>query len=182
MNNGSKSNLFNGNLSADEYGEYYSKYVKLSEGQNLFDQLEKNRSNLKNIFQGLSEKQTNHSYASGKWSIKEVLGHVIDTERIFNYRALAISRGEKVSLPGYDPNLYVENANFSDLSADNLLSDYDVVRDSTISLFRTFNDTHLLRRGNVGTTEFTVRALGYVVAGHEMHHLNVLNEKYLNRN
>jgi len=173
-----KSKLLAGAISEDEYRDYYSSYIQLTNGLDLLDQLETNRKNLKMIFEGMQGEKANYAYADGKWTIKEVLGHMIDTERIFNYRALALSRGEKVSLPGYDHDQYVENANFSDLAIEFLLNDYEHVRNSTVSLFHSFNDEQVMRRGIVNDSEFTVRGLGYVIVGHEMHHQKVLKEKY----
>lgn len=179
MNHLPNSKLLEGSIPDDEYRDYYSKYIELTTGLNLFDQLEVNRENLKIIFKGLQEEKANYAYAEGKWTMKEVLGHITDTERIFNYRALALARGEKVSLPGYDHDQYAENANFQDLPVEFLLNDYELVRNSTISLFRSFDDEQLMRRGIVNDSEFTVRSLGYVIAGHELHHQQILREKYI---
>jgi uncharacterized damage-inducible protein DinB len=127
----------------------------------------------------LTEDQAEYSYSDGKWSIKDIIGHITDTEQIFCYRALALARGEKTPLPGYDHDAYVKNAEFKSYSLNMLKKHYRATRIATISLFRNFSQAEMLKNGIVNEVNFTVRALGYVIAGHEIHHRNILADKYL---
>ncbi len=175
-----ESKLIHGSgLQTDEYGDYYAKYIRKIEYSDLVKQLKENQKSVLNILNQLDEKKALYRYEPEKWSVKEVFGHMIDTERIFNYRALALARGEKSSLPGYDHNEYVKEADFDRFSIDNLKYQYEITRASTLSLFQSFDRKVLLKRGVVNGSKFTVRGLGFVIAGHELHHLGILNERYL---
>ncbi|MCH7517105.1 MAG: DinB family protein, partial [Bacteroidetes bacterium] len=125
-----------------------------------------------------TEKQGNYSYANGKWTVKEVLGHVVDTERIMTYRALAFARGEKQSLPEFEQDDYVAESNFKRRSLDDLINEYNTVRTSNIILFKSFDEKILNRRGMVSKSEITVLALIYIIAGHEKHHMKFLRDRY----
>jgi|SRR6056297_67744 len=166
-------------IQPDEYGAFYSRYIDKSKGASLLDILEGSRKQIIKMLQQLSEEQAEFRYEDGKWSVKEVIGHMSDTERVMNYRALTFARGDSHELPGFDQDSYVEAANFNDVPLDNLLAAYDVVRSSTISLFSSFTDEMLLANGSASGSVFSVRALGFVIAGHEIHHLEILKEKYL---
>lgn len=167
------------NISDDEFGEYYASYISLSNGLPLDDQLNAQKNELLTILDALSEEEAEYRYEVGKWSIKEVLGHLIDTERIFCYRALAIARGESINLPGYNQDVYVTNAGFNSWPIANLKAQYITARESTLQVFSGFDDAALERKGLVDGFTFSARALGYVIAGHEHHHLNVLAERYI---
>lgn len=167
------------NIDSNEYGDFYDRYVKFSNNVPLIDQLLSNAEEMKNLFLGLSDKDALYRYEDRKWTLKQVFGHIIDTERIFNYRALCIARGEPKPLPGFDQDLYMKQTNFNDHSLDQLQDQYEATRQSTIALFSSFSDEQLLRRGTISNYSFTVRATGYVIAGHELHHLNIINERYL---
>ena len=118
-------------------------------------------------------------YAPGKWSVKEILGHLNDTERIFAYRALRISRGDQTPLAGFEQDDYVRNGPFARHPLEDLIEDYIAVRRATISLFRNLDEAAWTRRGVASENEVTVRALAYMIAGHELHHRRILEEKYL---
>ena len=163
----------------NEYAEFYKGYISYSNEIDLFEQLKTNAKEIEIWLKNLSEEDALYRYEDGKWSIKEIFGHLIDTERIFSYRALAIARGEQKPLPGYDHNAYVEEAGFDLLSLKILLSQYQTTRKATIAMFRSFTDRQMLRMGIANENTFSVRALGYSIAGHEIHHLNVLSERYL---
>lgn len=167
------------NIDPNEYGDFYERYVKLSNNVPLIDQLFSNAEEMKNLFLGLSDKDALYRYEDGKWTLKQLFGHIIDTERIFNYRVLCVARGEPKPLPGFDQDLYMKQTNFNDQSLDQLQDQYEATRQSTIALFSSFSDEELLRRGKISDYTFTVRATGYVIAGHELHHLNIINERYL---
>lgn len=176
--NHKKSDLLNGNLNDDEYGDFYAGYIRQSSGRELFELFQEGRDRVCRLIDGLDENSASHRYAPGKWSVREIIGHLIDTERIMSYRALAISRGEQANLPGYDHDQYVKEANFDQLSLKQFKADYNHVRSSTESLFQSFSGEMLLKKGFASGAPFSVRALGYVVAGHEGHHLRILKERY----
>lgn len=145
----------------------------------MIDVLEEGRNQIVKMLQTISDEEARFSYSEGKWTIKEVLGHMIDTERIMAFRALTFARGETHPLPGFDQNSYADAANFNERPLDELINDYRAVRSSTIHLFSSFTDEMLMARGTASGSVFSVRALGYVIAGHEIHHLEILREKYL---
>jgi hypothetical protein len=120
-------------------------------------------------------------YAPGKWTLKQVVGHMIDDERIFAYRALCIARGDARPLPGFDENDYVRFAGFEARGWEDLLTDYRIVRDATVALFSTFTPEVWRRRGNVNGYDASVRGLAFHLAGHELHHLRIVRERYLGR-
>lgn len=165
-------------IQKDEYGEYYGRYVQHSNGSDLLQLLIDNSTRMMKVFDNLDDQKALFRYEAGKWSIKEVLGHLIDTERIFNYRALTLARGEENSLPGYDHDCYMKVADFDRYSLNDLKNQYSVTREFTISLFGSFSDEELMSKGVVNGSPFTVRALGYVIAGHEKHHRAILTERY----
>lgn len=174
-----KNSLLDGNLTTEEYGEFYAGYIRQSSGRELFELFQGGREKVDHLIDTLDETSATYRYAPGKWSIREIIGHLIDTERIMGYRALAISRGEQTELPGYDHDQYVKEANFDTITLQQFRVDYNHVRSSTESLFQSFSDEMLLKKGKASGSPFTVRALGYVIAGHELHHLKVLEERYL---
>ena len=163
----------------NEYAPFYEGYIKDVIGNDPFRNLENQYQEIQSILQSLPEEEANFAYTEGKWTIKEVLGHMIDTERIMDYRALCISRKDKQSLPGFEQDDYVQEANFKERTITNLLEDYRIVRKSTISLFKNFTENMLNQRGVANDKEVTVLALLYIITGHEMHHLKILKEKYL---
>lgn len=171
--------LLSGNIQGDESAPYYHAYLNLSRGADLFKRLQDGKKNVLTVAGNMTDKQALFRYKEEKWSIKQMLGHMIDTERIMSYRALAFARNEKEKLPGYDHNDYVNEANFDDMSLDHLLNNYCITRDGTISLFRSFTSPMLMRTGSASNCRFTVRALGFIIAGHELHHLNIIRTKYL---
>ncbi len=120
----------------------------------------------------------NQVYSPGKWTVKDILQHIIDTERVFAYRVLHFARNDRTELPGMDQNLFAENTGADERNVEDLLEEYGVVRQSTILLFRSFNDEMLLREGVCFGKKMTVLALGFTIIGHVLHHLQVLKERY----
>ena len=165
--------------SKNDYAEYYHKYIQEIDGDNIFEVLEKQLNATLNLFKNISEDKGNYSYAAGKWSIKEVIGHCIDTERIFAYRALCIARGEKKSLPGMEQDDYAKKGEFNRRTLKNLLNEYELVRKSNIILFNSFQEKVLQNIGIASDNEVTVLGLMFIIAGHELHHIKVIKEKYL---
>lgn len=166
----------------DEYDAYYQGYIdRVQEGQ-VFQALEDGLENTIEVASKLTDEQARHRYAPGKWSIKEVLGHLMDTERVFVYRALCISRNEQQSLPGFDEKVYVSAADFDDRSIESLLDEYRAVRQATIAFFRGLGGEDWVKRGTANDATISVRALAHIIAGHEMHHHQIIRERYLATN
>ncbi len=162
-----------------EYGSYYGTYISKVPDGDVLDILERQRGELRQLLRDLPADRANYRYAPGKWSIKEVIGHVADTERVFCYRALRFARGDKTPLPSFDENDYVLNANFGQRTIIDLADEYDAVRQATTLFFRNLSPDAFMRIGTASEKEFTVRSLVYIVAGHERHHLLLLRERYL---
>ena len=164
---------------ATEYAPYYGKYMALvSEGDvvaTLQSQLEKTLSFLR----GLSEEQAATRYAPDKWSIKEVVGHMIDSEKIFGYRALRFARNDQTALPGYEQDDYVHAGNFDARPLSDLADEFELLRRANLCLFRSLDEAAWLRRGTANDDGVSVRALAYIIAGHETHHLQIIRERYL---
>jgi len=157
---------------------YSRTYISKVEGYDFLSVL--NKSLAKNLakLQTLSAEQWNHKYAPDKWTIKEVLIHILDTERIFAYRALRISRNDKTPLQGFEQNDYVPFYEANDRSIDSLLEEYELLRRSTISLFKNMSNEMLDRLGTASGGPCSVLALGFMIAGHEIHHWEILKDRY----
>lgn len=162
-----------------DYAEYYQKYIDLVKGDDIFRILVEQNMESQNVLNSFSESKGNYRYAEGKWTVKEVVGHMMDVERIFAYRALCIARGENKPLPGMDQDVYVANGNFNKRQLFDLNYEYRLLRESNILLFGGFDKSVLQNRGTASGHEVTVLALMFMTAGHEKHHLNVLMERYI---
>jgi hypothetical protein len=162
-----------------EYVTYFEKYISLVEGDDIIAALSNQIDDTLALIHGLSESQGDLRYAPGKWSIKEVIGHLIDTERIFAYRALRFARNDQSALPGFDENSYVANSNYGARLLADLAEEFEFVRKANIYLFRQLGEEVWLRRGKANDNEISVRALAYNIAGHELHHLGIIRERYL---
>ena len=161
-----------------EYADFYAGYVDQVPDGPIFDRLEEQRRTSARLFALLDEERAMHRYAEGKWSIKEIVGHLADAERVFVYRAMTAARGDRTSLPGFDENEYVDRAGFDRHTLAELAADLDSARAATLSLFRTFSAEEAARRGIANDAECSVRALAWIIAGHERHHVRVLGERY----
>lgn len=164
---------------ASEYASYYNTYISLVGGHDILDSLERLGDEAAAFYSALSEEQGDLRYAPGKWSIREVLGHVIDTERIMTYRALRFSRNDTKDLPGFDQEPYVQNGPYSHCKLPDLLGEFDCVRQASIYLFGNLDEAAWTRGGTADQKRITVRSLAYIVAGHELHHRRIVQEKYL---
>jgi uncharacterized damage-inducible protein DinB len=162
----------------DECAPYYGRYISLVEGDDILSRLDHQRRQTMMLLSGRNEKDGDFRYAPGKWSAKEVLGHVCDTERIFAYRALRISRADATPLAGFEQDDYVRNGPFANRPLSDLVEDFIAVRRATLSLLRNLDEPAWMRRGVASKNEVTVRALAYMIAGHELHHRKILEEKY----
>ena len=161
-----------------EYGSWYAGYVALVPEEDVLSAIETQSSETQKLLASLDDEKARHRYAEGKWSVKEVIGHITDAERVFGYRALCISRGEETPLPGFDENAYVKTANFDSWKLGDLAEVYALGRRANIVFFRNLPEEAWSRRGTASGYEVTVNALAYIIAGHERHHLKVLRERY----
>lgn len=162
-----------------EYAEFYANYVSLVEETDVIPALENQAEDLWKLLAEISTEQENFRYASGKWSIKELLGHIIDGERVFAYRAFRISRGDKTPLASFEENIYVANANFADSNLGDLLEEFSLLRAGNVSMFKNMTDEMWQRTGTASDALVSVRALAYIMVGHVRHHANILRDRYL---
>ena len=162
-----------------EYAPYFEKYVSLVPEGEIVSTLGKQIESTLSLIRGLSEAQGDLRYAPGKWSVKEVIGHLIDSERIFAYRALRFARNDATPLSGFDENSYVANAGFSSSSLADLAEEFEHTRKSNVYLFKHLEGDSWLRRGAANDNEASVGALAYIIAGHELHHVGILRSRYL---
>jgi uncharacterized damage-inducible protein DinB len=161
-----------------EYAAFYAGYIEEVAGRDLGAILHEQLSTFRSVLGELSESDAMARYAPGKWSVKEVLGHLTDSERVFAYRALRISRGDTTPLPGFDENDYVEAAGFDRRAMDDLLEEWSGVRASTLTLLRSVDPDAWERRVVANGTEVSLRALAHIIPGHVRHHQQVLRERY----
>jgi hypothetical protein len=161
-----------------EYAPFYETYVSKVQGGDVIAQLESQRLQTAQFFAASTERDGNFRYAPGKWSIKEVVGHLSDSERVFAYRAMRIGRGDQTALPGFEQEDYVKNGNFGEQSLADLVAEFGLVRAATLALLRSFNAEAWGRRGIASDNPVTVRALAFIIAGHELHHREILKERY----
>jgi hypothetical protein len=165
-----------------EYAPYYDRYISLiaqqAPGDDILDILDQQRRQTMMLLCGRDDDDGDFRYAPDKWSAKEVLGHVCDTERVFGYRALRISRSDATPLAGFEQDDYVRNGPFAQRPLADLIEDFIAVRRATLSLLRNLDEAAWMRRGIANKNEVTVRALAYIIAGHELHHRRILEEKY----
>jgi hypothetical protein len=162
----------------DEYAPFYAGYIASIPGTGVVTALERQQAQFTALGRALTADTAAHRYAPGKWSVKEVLGHLADAERVFTYRLLRVSRGDETPLPGFDENSYVEAAGSDDRSVADLVGELVALRAATLHLVRALRPDMLRRRGTANGKPVSTRALVYTVAGHAAHHLNVLSERY----
>lgn len=165
-------------LRPDEYSPFHNNYISKVGEAPIVDILNDLKESTYAFFTNLPADKADHAYAEGKWTIKEVVGHMIDAERTFAYRILAFSRGQE-ELPGFDENTYVEKATFKSRSFIDLVEEFRSVREANLFLFRTLTPQQLLATGIANGSIISVRALLYITAGHEMHHIALIKERYL---
>ncbi len=164
---------------SDEHAAYYGRYISLISDPHIVDVLSKQGEQTLAMLSSRSESDGNFRYAPGKWTLKEVVGHMNDAERVFAYRLLRIARGDQTPLPGFEQDDYIANGPFAQCKLTSLLQESSEIRQATLSLVRNLQREAWLRRGTASGAEITVRALAYTIAGHEQHHQRILREKYL---
>jgi hypothetical protein len=163
---------------AGEYAPYYGTYISLVTTDDILGALESQRLQTSQLLTPRSERDGNFRYAPGKWSVKEVIGHLSDAERIFSYRALRIGRGDATPLASFEQDDYIRGGNFAERTLADLSDEFSAVRGASLALFRSLSDEAWSRRGVASEKEVTVRALAYIIAGHELHHRRILEERY----
>jgi len=162
-----------------EYLPYYGKYVSLVPDDNILEVLSSQLDETLALLRSVPETRAGFRYAPGKWSVKELVGHIIDTERIFAYRALRFGRNDMTPLPGYEQDDYIRNASFDACTLAELAAELESVRRSTIFLLQHLDTDAWMRKGLANKSEVSVRALAYIIAGHELHHREILRDRYL---
>jgi uncharacterized damage-inducible protein DinB len=165
---------------AGEFLPYYGTYIDRVPDGDIVETLRRQVGDSLALIKSIPETIGDKRYAPGKWSVREVVGHLIDAERIFTYRALRFGRADTTPVPGFDENAYVANAPFASVSLADLADELDHVRQSTIHFLANLDEAAFNRRGSANGAEITVRALAFIMAGHESHHMNVLRTRYLN--
>jgi len=164
----------------NEYAQYFEHYLLLVDQEKcILKNLIDSQKNFDATLRNLEASKHNFAYAKGKWTIKELVQHTIDTERVFTYRALCFARNDKTNLPGFDQDIFTQNDNSNERKFEDLLNEMKVVRESSIALFKSFSDQVLERIGLASNNNMSVRALGYLFSGHQIHHLNIVKERYL---
>lgn len=163
----------------NEYDAYYERYVSLVEETDIVSALENQSDELRNLLADIAEEKSFHAYAEGKWTIKELVGHMIDGERIFAYRALRIGRADLTPLEGFEQDGYIENANFNERTLLELTEELSLLRRANNLFFKNLSDAAWLRVGTASDAPVSVRALAYIMVGHIRHHANILRERYL---
>ena len=162
-----------------EYAEFYADYVALVEGTDIIGALRNQLADLRNLLAGISPEKEIYRYAADKWSVREIIGHLIDGERVFSYRALRFSRGDETALAGFEQDFYVAESNFSAVKLADLLEEFSALRQSNILFFANLTGEMWDRKGTASEAKISVRALAYVMVGHVAHHADVLQTRYL---
>jgi len=163
----------------NDYAPYYKGYIEKIQGDDILKILLNQTKECQSVFNSFPVNKGDYKYAPGKWSVKEVIGHIIDTERVFAYRALCIARGEKQPLPGFEQDDYVKEGKFNKRTLDDIIYEFRLMREGNLLMFRNFDEEMLNRRGNASGYDVTVNALLFMIAGHSQHHMDILNERYL---
>jgi hypothetical protein len=162
-----------------DYPVFYESYIKLVSEEDLSETMRLSLAEMLDFLDSISPDKADYQYAEGKWSVKELLQHMIDTERIFSYRALCIARGEQQSLPGFDEKAYAQNADVSGKTLKELKEELLAIRESVYMMFRGFTAEMINRVGTSNNKQVSVNAIGYMIVGHVRHHFNILKERYL---
>ncbi|MFC4721940.1 DinB family protein [Geojedonia litorea] len=168
------------NLKPGEFNPYYGTYIDKTAGLDLKSGLKVGGKRTINFLKSISNEKLEYRYAKGKWTIKEIIQHLIDAERVFAYRALRIAREDQTPLPGFEQDDYVLPSKANNRSLDQLLNEYAAVRQATVTLFDSFSDEMLIQLGTASNSPISVRAIGFIIIGHEIHHCDVIKERYLN--
>ena len=164
---------------ANESSEYFKRYINLVETENIVAALKNQLTDIEQFFREWPRNKWDHAYAEGKWTIKEVLIHMMDAERILAYRALRIARNDATSLSGFDQDEFAPFMNAANRTAESIMGEYRAVRMATIALFENLDDAASSRIGTASNAPASPLAMAFVIAGHELHHMHVIREKYI---
>jgi hypothetical protein len=162
-----------------EYDPYYVKYISLVPEQEIIPALERQMEELAQLVEGLPEERGTFAYADGKWTLKEVLSHLIDGERIFAYRVFRIARGDKTPIEGFEQDGYIENSHANRRSFPELIEEFTLLREANLLFFENLEDGDWVRTGTANNVGISVRALAWIMVGHIRHHIGILRSKYL---
>ena len=163
----------------DEHIAYYSTYIDRVPDGDIVEILKKETAETLAFLRSIPESKLDYRYAPGKWNIRQIVGHLADGERVFQYRAWRFSRADTIPVPGFDENLYVDTAPFENVSMPDLIDEFEALRRASIHLFSNMTEEAMTRRGVANGDEISVRAIAFILAGHVSHHLQVLKERYL---
>ncbi|NND50942.1 MAG: DinB family protein [Flavobacteriaceae bacterium] len=166
-------------LNRGEYGHYYANYISQAGEDDLLSCLEANLERMCSFYESIPDEKMDFSYAEGKWTIKELILHIIDAERVFSYRALRFARGDKTDLKGFEQDDYVISSEAAKRSKTSLIDEYRSVRNSTITLYRSLDDKMLRHIGTANNSPMSAAALGFIIVGHENHHARIIKDRYL---
>lgn len=166
-------------LKKEDFNPYYAPYIASLGDVRLVETLKKQLENFPSFISSIPEDKFHYTYGEGKWTIAQVLVHILDTERVFQYRALRFARNDKTPLPGFDQDMFVSESKAEDWSREELIENYRIVRKSTISLFEKFSEKDLRKVGIASDSPMSVAAIGFICCGHQKHHRNILRERYL---
>ena len=158
---------------------YFAEYLRFDKDENLFEVLKNQTEEIIAIYESLEKGKAEYAYEVEKWSLKGLLGHMVDSERIFSYRVLSISRGEKTALPGFDENEYQAASEYETQSVDDILAQYKATREATTLLLHSLSTKQWNQMGQANGKSISARALSWMIAGHEKHHLRIIKERYL---
>lgn len=162
--------------------EFYQNYIKLAPDENVLKALERNTRNFRKLLRKIPRKKIDSGYAEGKWTIKELLQHIIDAERVFAYRAITFARKDNASLPSFDENTWAEASMAAQRDWKEMIAEFKFLRASTEKMYASFDDSQLRSTGTASGKEINVLALGYILSGHTEHHINIIKERYLKKN
>ncbi|MDN3723441.1 DinB family protein [Aequorivita sp. SDUM287046] len=171
--------MYSKNITEVEFNPYYKHYLELVENDSLMEALHSGLESTSTYFRNLPEEKWCFQYAADKWTPKDILQHIADTERVFSYRALYFARSTDAVLKGFDENVFAQTARANQRTVDDLLENYRNVRLSTLSLFKNFDELQLIQTGNANGSNMSVRAAGFIICGHEIHHRNIITQRYL---
>lgn len=166
---------------SSEYDRFYNGYVQAVPDGNVLDFLEQQKTALINLLTGLTPEQESFSYEPGKWTLKEVVGHMVDTEWVFSYRLLRFGRGDQTLLPGMDQDDFMAGVDFGAIPMPALSAQFNGLRTASHLLISSFTPEDLLKKGTASGVEFSVQALIWILAGHCQHHMNIINQRYLSK-
>ena len=166
-------------LKKEDFNPYYAPYIASLGDVRLVETLKKQLENFPSFISSIPEDKFHYTYDEGKWTIAQVLVHILDTERVFQYRALRFARNDKTPLPGFDQDMFVSESKAEDWSREELIENYRIVRKSTISLFEKFSEKDLRKVGIASDSPMSVAAIGFICCGHQKHHRNIIRERYL---